>query len=110
MKNRVNLIVVFYVLYFGWLSVVTFLSPDSQLLTYFTSAVTIFYFAALREKWDVFFFILGACLMVLAASTSFHRGEFKFNFGVVTELHVWLYLAWGTTVVGLRKFFLIVMR
>ena len=109
MKTETS-IILFYVLYFGWLSVVTFLVPNTQLLIYFTSAITIFYFVLLREKWDVFWFLLGVSFMVLAASTSFHRGEFKFNFGVVTELHVWLYLAWGTTFVALRKFFLIVTR
>lgn len=103
-------IILFYVFYFGWLSVVTFLAPDAQLLTYFTAAITIFYFVALRERWDVFWFLLGASLMVLSAGTSYQRGEFKFNFGVVGELPVWLFLAWGTTVVALRKFFLIVTR
>lgn len=103
-------IILFYVLYFSWLFIVTFLAPDTKLLAYFTSAIAVFYFVLLRERWDFFWFLLGASFMVLTASTSFNRGEFKFNFGVVTQLPVWLYLAWGTTFVALRKFFLIVTR
>jgi len=45
---------------------------------------------------------------IIITAFSFAGGKFDFNFRLITYMPVWLPLAWGTTVVALRKFFLVI--
>lgn len=108
--KKETLIIIFYVVYFTWLSAVTYLVPDTRVLNLFTGGIGIFYFIFLREQGDLFFFLLGCSLVPLAASTKFSHFEIKFSFDTVAQIPIWLYLAWGTTFVALRKLYLIVSK
>ena|SRR3989344_3040895 len=108
MRTNTTPIIVFYILYFFWLFTVTYLTPEVTILNYFTIAVSIFYFLLLREKGDFFWFWLSALVPVLFAAISFVNWELKFDLDLVAFMPIWLPLAWGTTVVALRKFYIVI--
>jgi hypothetical protein len=103
--RKESLIITFYVLYFGWLTSIVYLIRYTQVLDYFTLGVAMFYFAFIREKWDVFWFVLGCFIVVGFVMSSFYNGIFQVNLNSVFDIPIWLPLSWGTTFVALRKFF-----
>jgi hypothetical protein len=107
--KKETLIIIFYSLYFIWLLSITFLTANSQVLNYFSIVVVLFYFLLLREKGDLWWFWLGA-LIPIAVSVIFSPAvkptlDLKF----LTYTPAWLPLAWGTTFVALRKFFVLLL-
>jgi hypothetical protein len=64
-----------------------------------------FYFAFIREKWDLLWFLAGCLIVIFMVMSSFYNGIFQVNLNSVLEIPVWLPLSWGTTFVALRKFF-----
>lgn len=106
--KKESLIIIFYIVYFGWLLVVTFLNLNVDLLNIFTSFVALFYLIFLRQDEDLFWFILSACVPVVFAITIIKGFSIKFEITQIQFLPLWLPIAWGTTIVALRKFFSIV--
>jgi len=106
--KKENIIVAFYILYFSWLFTVAFLMPSLKVLNYFTGIVTLFYFVFLREKGDIFLYIIACLIPVLIGATTFSQWQFKFNTNLLNYIPIWLPLSWGTTVVALRKFFILI--
>src|SRR3989344_5858155 len=58
MRKNINLLVIFYVIYFTWLFLVAYLWTNSQILTYFLLGIILIYFIFLREKYDFIIFAL----------------------------------------------------
>lgn len=106
MKNTTP-IIIFYIVYFLWLFTVTYLTPEVMFLNYFTGGVTILYFLLLREKGDLFWFSVSALIPMLMAAISWEKGSLKTDINLVYLMPMWLPLAWGTTVIALRKFYLV---
>ena len=106
MAKAATPVIIFYILYFFWLFTVTYLTPEVAILNYFTLAVTLFYFVFLREKGDILWFWLSAMIPVFITTFSFNNWQPKFDFGLIAYMPLWLPLAWGTTTVALRKFYL----
>lgn len=107
--EKTTSIIIFYILYFVWLTLVTFLTPDPELLTYFTVGIVVFYFIFLRNAWDWFWFIVGAAFIVIGTTARFESWDIQINTEKLNELPIWLPLAWGTTVVALKKLYSIVL-
>jgi len=105
-----TLVIIFYVLYFSWLFTVTYLTQDIKVLNYYTICVALFYFLFLREKGDILWFILGISFSVLLTITSYSSFQLKFDTSIIPYLPIWLPMAWGTTVIALRKFVLLLER
>ncbi len=108
--KKENIIISFYVVYFGWLFTVAFLTPSVTILNYFTATVAVLYFVLLREKGDIVWFWISALIPLLVAATSFGNWQFSFDFNLLYYTPLWLPLAWGTTIVALRKFFILVTK
>lgn len=108
--KKENIIVAFYVLYFGWLFTVAFLTPSLDILNIFTSIITILYFIFLKEKWDLVWFWVAALAPIAIGTVTFANWQFKFESGLLPYIPMWLPLAWGTTIVALRKFFILITR
>ena len=105
--KKESLIIIFYILYFGWLFTITYLSPDTIHINYFTLFVVFFYFVFLREEWDIIWFLVASSIALIGKNSLFSEiGEKSFE--QITQIPLWLPLAWGTTVVALRKFFILV--
>ncbi len=100
-------IIVFYVLYFSWLLTVTYLTPETTILNFFTLGVALFYFIFLREKGDLAWFWFGAVIPLIFASLTFVDWSLKFDISFLTYMPPWLPIAWGTTFVALRKFYIL---
>ena len=105
--KRETYLVSFYVLYFGWLTVVTFFSPATILLNYFTGAIIIFYFLFLKEKWDLIIFSASSLLSFLTPSMTLNDWK-TFSQLPIMEIPFWLPFAWGTTVIALRKLYTVI--
>ncbi|OGM20308.1 hypothetical protein A2863_01545 [Candidatus Woesebacteria bacterium RIFCSPHIGHO2_01_FULL_38_9b] len=103
-------IIIFYFIYFSWLFTITYLTPKTDLLNYFTLSIIFFYFVLLRESGDLFWFWLGTLIPILFNLSSFTNFEFKFDLAKIILTPIWLPLAWGTTIIALRKFYLIITR
>lgn len=108
MKKETIPIVVFYVLYFCWIFLITYLTPQVRILNYFTSGVSLFYFVFLREKGDLYWFLLGILVPLFITAVSFVNMSPVIDISLIYYMPIWLPLAWGTTVIALRKFFIIV--
>jgi hypothetical protein len=106
--KKETLIITFYVLYFGWLFTIAFLTQDPQLLNYFTGFVALFYFIFLREPGDNWWFTAGFIVAIIIGAASFVGFQFKFDFLLIKNMPLWLPVAWGTTFAALRKFYIIV--
>jgi hypothetical protein len=85
-------------MYFIWLFTVTFLTADQQLLDYFTIAIILIYIAFLREPYDALFFGLVSVIPLYL------------NREAVQFTPLWIPIAWGTTAIALRKFYVLVTR
>jgi hypothetical protein len=108
--KKENIIVIFYVLYFSWLFTVAFLTPSTNILNYFTSVVTLFYFLFLRGKGDFSWFWISALFPLFFAAFSLAHWQIKFEPTLLYYTPLWLPLAWGTTIVALRKFYTLISR
>ena len=106
--KKETLIIIFYVLYFTWLFTVTYLSPDTAYLNIFTLVVIGFYFLFLKEKGDLVWFTATFLGALLGRLSSVDKGRLNFDIDQLRNLPIWLPIAWGTTIVALRKFFVIV--
>ncbi|MBU0570286.1 hypothetical protein KKB40_05960 [Patescibacteria group bacterium] len=106
--KKETLITVFYVLYFGWLFTIAFLTQDSQLLNYFTGFVALFYLVLLKQHGDFWWFLAGILASVIIGTLSFSGFAPKLDLSLIEYTPYWLPLAWGTTFVALRKFYTIV--
>lgn len=107
--KKETLIVIFYILYFSWLFTLTYLSPSTLIINYFTLFVVFFYFIFLREEWDIVWFIVSASIAILINNSLFLKFG-KIGYGSLEKIPFWLPLAWGTTVLALRKFFIIISK
>ena len=105
--KRETLIVIFYVLYFSWLFTVIYLSPETALLNVFTSVIVLFYFLFLRQEGDFVWFFATLVGAIFGRFISLENRRLSFDIQSINEFPIWLPLAWGTTVLALRKFFLI---
>jgi len=108
--KKETLIIIFYILYFFWLFLITYLTAEAKILTYFSIGTVIFYFSFLKEGGDLLWFLLGLSIPLLLASISFKNWVPVFDFDILLLMPVWLPLAWGTTFVALRKLYLILSR
>jgi len=108
--KKETLIIVFYVLYFLWLFLITYLTKYADILNYYTIGVIAFYFLFLREKGDFGWFTLGIIASVLITITHIGGFQIKFDTPAIALIPLWLPLAWGTTLVALRKFFVLLDR
>lgn len=108
--KKENLIVIFYVVYFSWLFTVAYINPETNTLNYFTVIVAFFYLIFLREKGDLLLFWLGALVPMLLASFSIKNLEPKFDLATVSLIPIWLPVAWGTTIVALRKLYILITK
>ena len=99
-------IVIFYILYFGWLFALVTLTVDETLQNYFALAIVIFYFVFLRDYWDALWFTTAALILVGGTVLSFNHWRIEIDLEILKQMPLWLPLAWGTTAVALRKFFI----
>lgn len=108
MKKETVPIVVFYILYFVWIFTVVYLTTQTTILNYFSIGVVLFYFLFLREKGDFIWF--AAAFMIPLAITAFsvEKGLPEFSPKLILFMPPWLPLAWGTTIIALRKFYTVV--
>jgi len=108
-RKRINLIVIFYVLYFTWLFLLAYLWPDTKTLTYFLLSVIVFYFLFLREHTDIIIFVIVAFASFFITKTlAYDPGFADVGF---PELGVPYWpLAWGITTLAVRKFYLIISK
>jgi hypothetical protein len=105
-----TLIIAFYVLYFSWLFTVAFLTREAQTLNIFTGIVVLFYFIFLKEDGDFRCFASGFILALILGMVSFSGWMPRINFEAFRLTPPWLPVAWGTTFVALRKFYLTLSR
>lgn len=105
-----TLVITFYILYFSWLFAVTYLTQDIKILNYYTILVVGFYFLFLRERGDFFWFCGGVVVSVILTITSYSNFQIKFDASVIPYIPIWLPMAWGTTLIALRKFVLLLER
>jgi hypothetical protein len=106
--KKETLIVVFYIMYFTWLLTVTFISANTRMLNIFTLSVAAFYFLFLKSKGDVVWFTATFFGAILGKLSMVHAGKLTFDFPSLLVLPLWLPVAWGTTMVALRRFFLLI--
>ena len=106
--SKPTLITIFYVVYFTWLFTLTYLTSETDLLNYFTSGVAVFYLLLLREKWDILIFMAGGAIPVIFTIFSFSGFGTTYHPELVPFIPLWLPLAWATTTVALRKFFVLI--
>jgi len=104
-KDKV--VVLFYILYFSWLFSIVYLVNYSTILDIFTFFVAIFYFLFINEKYDIFYFLTGATIVTLGSLYALSRGSFYLGGVLLTNIPYWLPISWGTTIVALRKFYII---
>lgn len=103
-------VVVFYVLYFGWLFTLTTLTVDVTLQNYFALFVVIFYFIFLREYWDPLIFTAVSLLAVFFSVIKVESWLVVIDYDTLLAMPIWHPLSWGTTAVALSKFYRIVNR
>ncbi|KKQ51557.1 hypothetical protein A2865_00420 [Candidatus Woesebacteria bacterium RIFCSPHIGHO2_01_FULL_39_17] len=108
--KKETLITIFYVLYFTWLFLITYLRPDLKTINIFSLAVVFFYFTFLREKRDFLWFWAGAGIPIIANTLSFKNWVPDVDILNLITTPIWLPMIWGTTFVALRKFFLTITR
>lgn len=105
MKKETS-IIIFYVLYFSWLFTLTYLTTDTKILNLFTTGILFFYFTFLKEPGDIVWFAATFIGAVLGRISSVEQGRMVFDTEAITQIPIWLPAAWGTTIVALRKFFI----
>ena len=109
MRKRINLVIVFYVLYFLWLLMVIMLWVDPVYLTTFLLAIAAFYFFFLYEKYDIWFFsFVYLSSFIIGRSLASDPAFASIGFPPL-GIPAWP-IAWGTTVLAFRKFYLIISK
>ena len=108
--KKESLIVIFYILYFSWLFTIVFMSPNTFFLNYFTMAIVLFYLILLRESGDVFWFIATSGIIAFGSIVQFSSWRLDFDLENLYFTPLWLPLAWGTTILALRKLYYIVVK
>lgn len=108
-RKRINLIVVFYVLYFTWLFLLAYLWPNTKVLAYFLLGIVFFYFLLLRERTDLILFVLVAVASFLIGKHLAYDPGFA-NIGIPQLGIPYWPLAWGITTLAVRKFYLLVSK
>ena len=108
--KKETLITMFYVLYFTWLFLITYLRPELNIINIFSITIVLFYFTFLREKKDFLWFWLGAAIPMIANGLTFSGWAPEVDILNLITTPLWLPMIWGTTFVALRKFFLLVTR
>jgi hypothetical protein len=96
--NKNHQIIIFYSMYFVWVFTITFLTTDQQILDYFTLAILLIYITFMREPYDALFFGLVSVIPLYL-----NREEIQYT-------PLWIPIAWGTTAIVLRKFFVLVNK
>src|SRR3990167_4198094 len=103
-------VIIFYFLYFSWLFFITYLTAKVDILNYFTFSVVAFYFLFLREGSDFFWFFLASTGYLLFSTISYTGSQLTLDTAKLVLTPVWIPLAWGTTIIALRKFYIVVTR
>lgn len=102
--SKDKIIVIFYILYFTWLLTITYLTRNIQFTNYFSLGVTAFYFLFLREKYDFILFIAGGVISVILTFFVMEAMTIPDDLLNLNVAPLWLPLAWGITLVSLKKF------
>jgi hypothetical protein len=103
-------LVIFYVLYFAWLLVITYFSRDTAFINYFTLGVAFFYFVFLREPGDIFIFLAVITGMYLFKVYSVETQEFMLDYETLSTIPAWIPLAWGTSAIALKKLYSVLRK
>ena len=109
MRRKINLIVVFYIIYFTWLFLIAYLWTNIQLLTYLLLAIIFFYFLFLREKVDIIIFLIVSIASYLIGKHLAYDSGFA-EIGYPSLGIPYWPLAWGITTLAVRKFYLILSK
>lgn len=104
--KKENFLVIFYILYFAWLFTITYLNTNTALINYFTFFVAAFYLFFLKEEWDFLIFVFSGLIPVVQTILGFSKWEMDYSPELLSYMPLWLPIAWGTTVVALRKLYL----
>jgi len=105
MRKRLNLIVIFYVLYFTWLFTLIFLSSRPDILTIFLLCILAFYFLFLYEKYDFWFFSLVYIGSIAIGGYVAYDPAFNSIGFPPLGVPYWPF-AWGITTLAMRKFYI----
>lgn len=107
MKKAVKVetkIIFFYVLFFTWLYVITFLTNKDLYLNLFTSLVVAIYFTILRQRGDIEIFIISMVIPILITVFPVSNMRISFQPQLALYLPVWHMFAWGIVIVSLKRF------
>lgn len=106
MKQKVNLIIIFYVLYFSWLFLVAYLWPNTTILAFFLLFIVGFYFIFLKGKFDLFLFaFVVVASWLISRELALDPGFANIGFPPL-GIPYWP-VAWGITTLALRRFYLL---
>jgi len=114
--DRINIIIkkdkfliIFYILYFSWLFTITILGTNNLHNNIFSLIVIFFYFIFLKENNDELFFIASFIFPFLLNTNLFHE-QFSNPSKYSLLSPFWIPFMWGTTILALRKLFLILIH
>ena len=103
-------IIIFYTLYFSYLFVFIYLVPNENILTYYAASILAFYLLFLKSKGD-FFWIFWSVLVILFVAMVKVKGFYvSFDVKSIYSMPKWLPLVWVTTILALRKFYLMTTK
>lgn len=104
-EKKSNFLIIFYVLYFGWLLLTTYFSTDNVYNNLLVVVVTLIYFLFFNETFDLFIFVGATLLSYYILGTLNGFLSFQLSFEYLKNLPLWIFLSWGFTAVALRKLF-----
>lgn len=102
-------LIIFYSFYFGWLSAIIALSQDSRFLNYFVVGIAVFYFILLRQADDIIWFVIGAFIPIFMAIL-LSMNDLRLDFQDIETMQIWFPVAWGTTIVTLRRLYFTITK
>lgn len=108
--KKESLLVVFYVLYFTWLLVITYISPQTSIINAFSIFVVLFYFLFLRVKGDIMYFWIGTILPALITVFTISGFSISVSLEKLSTLPFWIFIIWGTTFIALRRIYIIINK
>ena len=109
MRKKIRLIIIFYVLYFTWLLLVSYLWPNPTTLTYFLIIIVAFYFGFLNERGDALMLISVTILSYFIGNyLSYDPGFAQIGFPPL-GIPFWP-IAWGISALAFRKFYLLMRK
>ena len=103
-------IIIFYVLYFGWLLLTTYLSRDDFYNNLLISFVVMIYFIFLNETFDLFLFLVITLLSYYLMGKLYGYPGIEFTLEYIKTMPLWIYISWGFTAVALKKLFSMIIR